>query len=151
MQLNPVYSALIGFGFLASVFPGKMWIFTLLTHLSLRVKPNLTYYFWRKLYFPAWVETAGRLEMTCAPSAASSCDYAPCWPFCLDTLLLLRMFLFSVLSPLPLFSGQISLAPWGQMRRPSWLMCRVTTTRSQASRRWEIKTKKWPHTCQTGC
>lgn len=49
------------------------------------------------------------------------------------------IFLFSVLSPPPLFPGQISLAPWGQMRRPSWLMCRVTTTRSQASRRWEMK------------
>lgn len=80
--------------------------------------------------------------MTCAPTAAFSCDYAPCWPFCLYTLLLLCIFLFSVLSPLPLFPGQISLAPWGQMRRPSWLMCRVTTTRSQASRRWELKWKR---------
>ena len=44
--------------------------------------------------------------------------------------------------PLPLFPGQISLAPWGQMRRPSWPMCRVTTTRSRASRRWEMKRKR---------
>lgn len=67
------------------------------------------------------------------------CDYAPCWPLCLCTLLLC-VFLLPVLSPL--FPGQISLAPWGPMRRPSWLMCRVTTTRSQASRRWEMNKKK---------
>lgn len=71
-----------------------------------------------------------------------SCVYAPCWPFCLCTLLRLCIFLSSAISPFPLFPGQTSLAPWGQMRRPSWLMCRVTTTRSQANRRWEIKWNK---------
>lgn len=60
----------------------------------------------------------------------------PAGPFVCTLLLCI----FSLLCPLPfLFShGQISLAPWGQMRRPSWLMCRVTTTHSQASRRWEM-------------
>lgn len=114
-----------------------------LLHFPLKIYSHLSF---DKLDFPknkpTWRQPVGRLEMTCAPTVASSCDYTSCRSFCLCTLLLLCIFLFSVLPPLPLFSGQISLAPWGQMRRPSWLMCRVTTTRSQASRRWEMKRKK---------
>lgn len=82
--------------------------------------------------------------MTCV---ASSCDYSPCWPPFVSALFYSFVH-FSPLCPLPLFPGQISLAPWGQMRRPSWLMCRVTTTRSQASRRWEMKCKKGNKTKQ---
>lgn len=98
-----------------------------------------------------------------ALTVASSCDHAPCWPPFVSALFyscaffFLLLLLLSVLSPppppLPLFPGQISLAPWGQMRRPSWPMCRVTTTRSRASRRWEMKRKgktikQSPDTCQ---
>lgn len=99
-----------------------------------------------------WTHPPGSLEMTPAPTDASSCDCAPCWPFCLHSFTLVPLSLFSLSSLfLCLFPGQISLAPWGQMRRPSWLMCRVTTTRSQANRRWETKEetcKQSAATCQ---
>ena len=78
----------------------------------------------------------GRLEM----SWAQCCFLL--W-FCpLLVLLFLHTFTLrislslSLSSPFPLLLGQISLVPWGQMRRPSWLMYRVTTTHSQANRRW---------------
>lgn len=53
------------------------------------------------------VGSGGSLEMTCV-APPPPCYYAPCWPFCLCTLLLC-VFLLPV--PSPLFPGQISLAP----------------------------------------
>lgn len=38
--------------------------------------------------------------------------------------------------PAPSFPGQISLVRCVPMKRPSWRMCHVTTTPSQANRRW---------------
>lgn len=46
-------------------------------------------------------------------------------------------FLFPFCSlPTPSFPGQISLVRCVLMKRPSWHMCHVTTTLSQANRRW---------------
>lgn len=88
-------------------------------------------------------ETWCRLEMTCVHRCLLS------WLRPLLLLFVSALFysccaFLSSLSPVfppPLSPGQTSLAPWGPMRRPSWLMCHVTTTRSQASRRWGTKSK----------
>lgn len=64
------------------------------------------------------------------------------WPLTLSLCSLLLCaffspFLFPLCSlPAPSFPGQISLVRCVPTKRPSWHMCHVTTTLSQANRRW---------------
>lgn len=93
--------------------------------------------------------------------AASSCDYAPCWPLCLCTLLLLLH--FSLLCPL-----SPSSVPWADIistLRPdekavmTYVSCyyhafsgkqKVRNEVNQTKKTKQSPSKQWVGTCQSG-